>query len=122
MAGLRPAGRRRGPGEPDVRRRNGFVDQGGRILHPWSAPDRHPRPGSVVGQFVAEPVGAAIARTELDATLGLRGGEDTQLTQTLTRAGERLLWCNKAEVIDVYRRTGWIGNGVAPYLQPGCGG
>ena len=36
-----------------------------------------------------------------DATLGLRGGEDNKLTQTLTRAGERLLWCNEAEVVDV---------------------
>ena len=36
-----------------------------------------------------------------DTRLGLRGGEDTKLTRTLARAGERLVWCNEAEVIDV---------------------
>ena len=35
-----------------------------------------------------------------DERLGLRGGEDTQLTQTLTRSGRQLLWCNEAAVID----------------------
>lgn len=35
-----------------------------------------------------------------DRGLGLRGGEDTLLTETLTRSGRRLLWCAEAEVVD----------------------
>lgn len=35
-----------------------------------------------------------------DRSLGLRGGEDTLLTETLTRSGHSLLWCAEAEVID----------------------
>ncbi|SDR75701.1 Glycosyltransferase, GT2 family [Friedmanniella luteola] len=35
-----------------------------------------------------------------DRGLGLRGGEDTLLTQSLTRAGHRLIWCDEAEVVD----------------------
>ena len=36
-----------------------------------------------------------------DRRLGLAGGEDTMLTRQLTEAGERLVWCHEAEVIDV---------------------
>ena len=35
-----------------------------------------------------------------DRRLGMRGGEDTLLTATLTRAGHQLLWCDEAEVRD----------------------
>ncbi|GAA1851469.1 glycosyltransferase family 2 protein [Microlunatus capsulatus] len=35
-----------------------------------------------------------------DRGLGMRGGEDTLLTRTLTRAGHRLVWCDEAEVVD----------------------
>lgn len=42
---------------------------------------------------------------ELDLTfdrrLGMRGGEDTLLTTTLTRFGRSLLWCDEAEVVDL---------------------
>ncbi len=46
---------------------------------------------------------ALLRRLDLtfDRRLGLRGGEDTLLTRTLTRAGHRLLWCDEAEVIDL---------------------
>ena len=47
-----------------------------------------------------------------DRHLGLRGGEDTLLTQTLTAAGHQLLWCDEAEVIDVIpserMNRGWV--------------
>jgi hypothetical protein len=36
-----------------------------------------------------------------DRRLGLAGGEDTMLTRQLTEAGERLVWCHEAQVIDV---------------------
>ena len=36
-----------------------------------------------------------------DRRLGLRGGEDTLLTRSLTRGGHQLLWCDEAEVIDL---------------------
>lgn len=35
-----------------------------------------------------------------DSRLGLRGGEDTLLTRTLTRTGRTLVWCDEAEVVD----------------------
>ncbi|WP_375426343.1 glycosyltransferase family 2 protein [uncultured Friedmanniella sp.] len=35
-----------------------------------------------------------------DRGLGLRGGEDTLLTESLTRSGRVLVWCAEAEVID----------------------
>lgn len=35
-----------------------------------------------------------------DARLGLRGGEDTLLTRTITAGGHSLVWCDEAEVID----------------------
>lgn len=36
-----------------------------------------------------------------DGRLGLRGGEDTLLTRTLTQVGEDLIWCNEAVVVDL---------------------
>lgn len=46
---------------------------------------------------------ACLRRLQLsfDARLGLRGGEDTLLTRSLTERGEELVWCNEAEVIDL---------------------
>lgn len=36
-----------------------------------------------------------------DTSLGLAGGEDTQFTLQLTRAGHRLIWCADAVVVEV---------------------
>lgn len=46
---------------------------------------------------------ALLRRLDLtfDSRLGLRGGEDTLLTRTLTARGHDLIWCNEAEVTNV---------------------
>jgi len=47
-----------------------------------------------------------------DAGLGMRGGEDTLLTSTLTRSGHEVVWCAEAEVLDLIPRArmnrGWV--------------
>ena len=68
------------------------------------------RPRRVTGTLVAAASSAnllldlrVLGRLGLgfDRRLGLAGGEDTMLTRQLTGAGERLVWCHEAEVVDI---------------------
>lgn len=64
---------------------------------------------------------------QFDATLGLRGGEDTQFTRQLADRGGRIVFCDKAAIIDLVPvdrmtkewvlRRAWFHGGTAAHLQ-----
>lgn len=62
-----------------------------------------------------------------DARLGLRGGEDTHFTRQLVRRGGRIIFCDKAAIVDLVPadrmtrswvlRRAWFHGGTSAYLQ-----
>ena len=120
---LRSAGRRRRQGVADLHGvSDPWIDAGGFFV----------RPRRTTGSLVAAASSAnllldlrVLRRLGIgfDRGLGMAGGEDTMVTRQLTDAGERLVWCHEAEVIDVIPPAADESPlGVEAGVQPRCGG
>lgn len=57
-------------------------------------------PTAAAGNLLVDLHQARKLGVTFDPTLGLRGGEDTLFTLSITRAGGTVVWCNESQVVD----------------------